>query len=220
MKARATKIIASASCLACLAGILAILPLSFSYPIIPYLKFDLAEIPVFLAFLLMGPEAGFIASTVYWAVLLIVGSYTPLGPTMRFAATTSTLLGLWLGFRALRTPRGGLILGSIAGCILRVLTMSLFNYVVLIYLFPDLLEFAAASVSAFLGVSFSSEISAFMMIAVFTAIFNILHVPLSIVPAYLIVRAVVNLGRGSPRIGEIWYAEVARAASKRPPPRS
>ncbi|HDD43216.1 MAG: hypothetical protein DRN61_03700 [Thaumarchaeota archaeon] len=220
MRAKPTKLIASASCLACLAAILAILPLSFSYPIIPYLKFDFAEIPVFLAFLLMGPEAGFISSIVYWLVLLLVGSYTPLGPTMKFAAVTSTLLGFWLGFKALKTPRGGLILGLILGCILRVLAMSLFNYVALICLFPELLDFAAASISAFLGISFSSRISAFTTVAAFTAIFNILHVPLSIAPAYFIVRSIVNLGRGSPRISEIWYAEVARAASRRPPPRS
>lgn len=220
MKARATKLIAPASCLACLAAILAILPLSFSYPIIPYLKFDFAEVPVFLAFLLMGPEAGFISSTIYWLVLLLVGSYTPLGPTMKFAATASTLLGLWLGFKALKTPRGSLILGSALGCILRVLVMSLLNYVVLIYLFPEFLDFVAASLSAFLGMSFSSRISAFMMVAAFTAIFNILHVPLSIAPAYLIVRSIVNLGKESPRIGKIWYAEIARAASRRSPPQS
>jgi len=220
VKPKPTKLIASASCLACLAAVLAILPLSFSYPIIPYLKFDFAEIPVFLAFLLMGPEAGFLASAVYWLVLLLVGSFTPLGPTMRFAATGSTLLGLWLGFKVLKAPRGGLVLGSVLGCILRVLTMSLFNYVVLIYLFPEFLDLAAASVSAFLGISFSSKISAFMTVAFFTAIFNILHVPLSIAPAYFMVGSIVNLGRGSPRIGEIWYAELVRAASRRPPPRS
>ena len=68
-----------------LAALLALLPLSFSYPIIPYLKFDIAEIPVVLAFFLLGPEAGLISSIVYWVILLLVGSYTPLGPTMKLS---------------------------------------------------------------------------------------------------------------------------------------
>ncbi len=220
MKPQLTKLIASASCLAGLAALLAILPLSFSYPIIPYLKFDLAEIPVFLAFLLMGPEAGAISSIVYWLVLLLVGSYTPLGPTMRFAATGSTLLGLWLGFKLLGSPRGGLVLGSLLGCLIRVVVMTSFNYLVLLYMFPDLFSFAAASISAFLRISFPSEAAAFTAVMIFTAVFNILHIPLSIVPAYLIIRSIAGIKGGRQRIGGIWYAEIVRAASRRSPQRS
>ena len=214
MKARLTKLIASSSSLACLAALLAILPLSFSYPVIPYLKFDLAEIPVVLALLLIGPEAGAVSSITYWLMLLLVGSFsplsfTPLGPTMKFAATGSTILGLWLGFKLLRSPRGGMILGFILSCLIRVAVMSIFNYFVLLYMLPELLGLAATSISVFLGVSFSSEAAAFMIIMLFTAIFNILHIPLSILPAYLIVKSIIGM-RGKRWITRIWYAEVVR----------
>ncbi|MEM1655899.1 MAG: ECF transporter S component [Nitrososphaerota archaeon] len=217
---RTIKQVAAASCLASLAALLAVLPLSFPFPIIPYLKFDLAEVPVFLAFLTLGPSAGVFSAAVYWLVLLFVGAFSPLGPTMKFAAVLSTLIGLWAGFK-LRPSRGmGFILGIIFGCIIRVILMSVFNYLVLVYMFPGFLEFAAASISAFLGLRIVDELAALPLIMIFTAIFNVLHVPLSIIPAYLVVKSLIKVGESRGGAYELWYARLARVASKRSPQRS
>jgi riboflavin transporter FmnP len=213
MNARAIKLVASASCLASLAALLAALPLSFPYPIIPYLKFDLAEIPVFLAFLLLGPWAGMLSSIVYWLILLLIGSFSPLGPTMKFAAVLSTLIGLWAGFRIRASPRTGLIIGGALGCVIRVAVMSAFNYIVLVYIFPGFLEFAAAGISAFLGLEISDALAALTMSMIFTAIFNVLHVPLSIIPAYLVVKSLMRAGWRI-EASELWYIRLARAASR------
>ncbi len=215
MEARTIKSAASASCLASLAALLTILPLSFPYPLIPYLKFDLAEIPVFLAFLLLGPEAGIFSSVVYWFILLLVGSFTPLGPTMKFAAVFSTLIGLWAGFKIRPSPRMGLILGSVLGCVIRVMVMSVLNYLVLLYILPGFLELAATSISAFLSLEISDNLAALTMSMIFTAIFNMLHIPLSILPAYLVVKSLTRVGAD-----EFWYVKLARAASKQAPQRS
>lgn len=214
-----TKLVASASCLAGLAALLAALPLSFPYPIIPYLRFDLAEIPVFLAFLLLGPWAGMFSSIVYWLILLLVGSFSPLGPTMKFAAVLSTLIGLWVGFKIRTSPRMGLIIGCALGCVIRVAVMNLFNYIISVYVFPGFLEFAAASISAFLGIEISDQLTALTMSIIFTSIFNVLHVPLSIIPAYLVVESLMRSGWRI-EAGELWYIRMARAASKRSPQRS
>jgi riboflavin transporter FmnP len=219
MNARAIKIVASASCLASLAALLAVLPLSFPYPVIPYLRFDLAEIPVFLAFLLLGPWAGMLSSLVYWLILLLVGSFSPLGPTMKFVAVLSTLAGLWAGFRIRGLPRTGLMIGGVLGCLIRVAVMSALNYIVLVYIFPGFLEFAAASISTFLGLEISDALAAMMMTMIFTAVFNMLHVPLSIVPAYFVVESLMRSGWRI-EASEFWYVRLARAASKQSPQRS
>ena len=224
MKEGLSLTVAYSGIMAGLAILLTILPLSFSYPIIPYLKFDLAEIPVILAFLLLGPKGGFtssiVYSVVYWLILLIVGSYTPLGPTMKFIAVVSMVTGLWLGFKILKNPRRGLVLGSFIGCLLRVLTMSTLNYLVLVFMFPEYLEIAAASISIALGLRFSEASMALIPIIVFTAIFNVLHTILSITPAYFLVKSIILVGRKSPIISGIWYARMVRAASRQAPRRS
>jgi riboflavin transporter FmnP len=219
MNVRAIKLVASASCLASLAALLAALPLSFPYPVIPYLRFDLAEIPVFLALLLLGPWAGMLSSIVYWLILLLVGSFSPLGPTMKFAAVLSTLIGLWAGFRIRASPRTGLLIGGVLGCAIRVAVMSAFNYIVLVYVFPGFLEFAAASISAFLGLEISDTLAALTMTIIFTAFFNILHVPLSIAPAYLVVKSLIRSGWRI-EASELWYARLVKAASRQLPQRS
>lgn len=217
---RAVKQAAAASCLASLAALLAILPLSFPYPVIPYLRFDLAEVPVFLAFLLLGPEASIFSSIIYWLILLLVGSFTPLGPTMKFVAVLSTLIGLWAGFRLRPSGEMGLALGGVLGCMIRIAVMSVFNYFVLVYMFPGFLELAAASISAFLGLRISDNLVALTMSMIFTAIFNALHTPLSIIPAYLVVKSLIRAGGSRVGAYELWYARLVRVASKRSPQRS
>ncbi|MDW8021315.1 MAG: hypothetical protein RMI78_01625 [Nitrososphaerota archaeon] len=213
--------ISSAMFLGALAALFATLPIYFHYPIIPYLRFEAAEIPVVLSFLILGPEAAFLSSVIYWVILLLVGEFTPIGPIMKFTALSTMILGLWLGFRICRSPRVCLIAGSCLGCLFRVLAMSAFNYVILMMMFPQFLEFAAASISAVLGAEFLSHIPAIAAVMVFTAIFNVLHVILSMVPAYLLVKYMVRIkGGGLPIIGKAWYFEMAKAVSKQSPQRS
>jgi len=217
---RASLLISSSAFIGALAALLAVLPLYLYYPIIPYLRFEAAEIPVILGFLILGPKAGILSSIIYWIVLLLVGEYSPLGPTMKFVAVATTLLGLWLGFRIWKPSRLSLFIGSCLGCLFRVASMSLFNYVVIAFMFPEFLEIAAATISAILGMKLSSDIAAFAAILGFTAIFNIIHTAVSIVPAYLLMKSIISFGRGAVEARRIWYVEAVKAASKQSPQRS
>ena len=87
---------------ACVGGILAALSvvmtmakLAFPFPVLPYLKFELAEIPVVIAAASLPPRVSLYASLAYWFVLLLVGEWTPIGPTMKFLAVISTVAGSW-----------------------------------------------------------------------------------------------------------------------------
>ena len=185
---------ASSTVFGALAAVLAVLPLSFPFPIIPYLKFDLAEIPVVVAFLGFGPLPGAISALTYWGVLTLVGEFTPLGPAMKFLAVGAMLLGFWTGLKASRDHRLCLALGFAFGSLLRVLATTAANYVVLLILFPEFLDMACHFVSAVLGVNLGSAASAFLVVLGFTAVFNVLHVILSLVPSIFLMNCMVRDG--------------------------
>ncbi len=164
------------------------------FPILPYLKFELAELPVFIAFLALGPRVGLASALIYWMVLTPIGEFTPLGPAMKFTAVTSTLIGMWLGLRIqqLMGLRGGgigaLIVCGVFGAIIRVLVMTFFNYLVLAVLLPEWLVFANALLNR-AGFHVSTAWEALLLVLSFTAVFNVLHTLLSLVPSYIIVGA-------------------------------
>ncbi|MEM2211162.1 MAG: hypothetical protein QW372_07270 [Nitrososphaerales archaeon] len=183
-----------------LAAIMAILPLSFPFPLIPYLKFDLAELPVIIAFLLYGPIPGLTSSIVYWLILNIVGSFAPIGPLMKFAAVISTIIGMWIGIKMYNKFTSTMKMITFLTLILsmsivvRVLITTLANYIVIWILFPTFLEYAAKSLSGFLKVTFSTNFDKLILTLIITAIYNVIHVLLSIIPSYGIVAHILNRG--------------------------
>ncbi len=202
--------IASSAVFGALASVLAALPLSFPFPVIPYLKFDVAEIPVFLAFLGFGPIPGFISALTYWGILNLVGEFVPIGPAMKFLAVVSTLTGIWAGLRLSRSYRLGVPLCFTLGITLRVLVMTLANYVVLVILFPEFLEFAAYMVSHSLGVQLEAGLSALILVLVFTAIYNALHVFLSLVPSIFLLNFMIRDGLFLSFARPWFYARIKR----------
>ncbi|MCX8189363.1 MAG: hypothetical protein N3F64_06595 [Nitrososphaeria archaeon] len=177
-----------------LAVVIRIMGIKFPFPPIPYLTFEFAEIPIILGFLFYGPIVGLISIFSYWLILNVVGSFVPIGPAMAFAASLSTVCGIWLGIRTARkfTNSKDLIIfsGFVVGAILRVAVMSLFNYIILCILIPAFFDMASKSLSLFLGVSFSSQVDALILIFLFTAIFNVFQTAIIFVPSIPIVKIV------------------------------
>ncbi len=186
--------IASSAVFGALASVLAALPLSFPFPVIPYLKFDIAEIPVFIAFLGFGPIPGLVSAITYWGILNLVGEFVPVGPAMKFLAVISTLTGIWAGLKLSRSYRIGIPLCFTLGIAVRVLVMSLANYVVLVILFPEFLKFAAYLVSHSLGMQLEPGLSALMLVLIFTSIYNVLHVFLSLIPSIFLLNFMIRDG--------------------------
>ena len=203
MHHRLSLLISATSIFGALASILAILPLSIPYPPIPYLKFDLAEIPVMVALLCFGPIPGIGSALIYWAILLLRGEFSPIGPSMKFLAVFSMLIGLWIGVKVFRGPRFTLHLSFLLGAFLRVLSMSAMNYLVAYLLFPNFMSLAARTISLALGINFSGELSCLIMVLAFTAIFNLIHSILSIAPSILIVKYISS--RELPHLKTTWY---------------
>ena len=196
MFGRRSVMVAGTAVFSALSVMLTIAKLEVPFPFLPYLKFDFAEIPVTIAFLVLGPIPGFLSSIIYWLVLTARAGYI-LGPAMKFAAVASMFVGFLAGAllyrRTARSHHSHKLLmasGFLSGVIVRVVVMSIFNIAVLWFIAPSYLEFAAYVLSRIGVLTAPSPPEAVLALTLgFTALYNAIHVIVSIAPAYMIVRA-------------------------------
>jgi len=169
------------------------------FPILPYLKFDFAEIPVMLALFLGGFGVGFSASVIHWIVLTIARGWF-LGPLMKFLAVAPMVIGSWFGIRLVkdRSIWKTLAMALILGIIFRVIAGSITNIVVLLWVAPDYLKFSTSLLKT-IGFNISSETEALTLTLWFTAIFNTIHVLLSSILAYIIFKATIKILPSTPK---------------------
>jgi len=199
---RATVTLAGGCVFAALAAVLTLARAAVQYPPIPYLQIDFAEIPIMMSFFLFGPVAAVITEVIHWLFLNATGSDVPLGPAIKIVAVLSTLLGFWLGSLAYRRlGRGGSVvaLSMMFGVatLLRVVTMTVANYVVLLYIGPvffgiNYMAFAETVLQSALHWEFSSDAAALFWVLVFTALYNAINLLAGAIPAGLIVPPVAR----------------------------
>lgn len=185
---RVSLLIAISTVFGALSGVLAMMPLSFSFPLIPYLKFDIAEIPVVTAFLGFGPFPGFISALTYWLVLNIFGEWSPIGPAMKFIAVASMLAGLWVSYKLVSRFRTPWFMVFLFSSLTRILATSISNYVLLALTAPFFLEYAVGFLSLALGMEIEAGVGGLLIVLFFTAIYNTLHVVLSLFPSIMLVK--------------------------------
>ncbi|MCF8884500.1 MAG: hypothetical protein L4877_01735 [Aigarchaeota archaeon] len=191
---RNTVIISVSTIFGALSAVLAMLPLSFPFPLVPYLKFDIAEMPVYVAFLSFGPIPGFTSALTYWFVLNMFGEWAPIGPLMKFIAVASTLSGFMLGSRILSKKFSMYLQVFFYGVLVRVLATSIANYVLLAFIMPFFFEYASKVVSTALGISLGTGFNAWFLILFLTAVFNILHVIYIMIPSLIVIKSFSRQG--------------------------
>ncbi|MGA1974506.1 MAG: hypothetical protein ABSG92_02630 [Conexivisphaerales archaeon] len=154
--------------------------LVLSFPLVPYLQFDLGEIAILLAFFIFGPAPALTASVVEFITLMLIGANVPVGPVLKLVAIVSSLAGIWLGMALASRSRHATVgraagFGTTLGLISRAILMTLANYVViiLIYTVPGIVAFVSASF-ALIGVTLTDS-NALALVLGFTAIFNVLQ---------------------------------------------
>jgi riboflavin transporter FmnP len=184
IKSKSSKIVIPAI-FASMSVFMTITNLVFPFPILPYLRFELAEIPVIMVFLMMGPIPGLTSSVIYWGILNVVGEWVP------------TILGLWFGFylykKVFNKSNNKIVPHSLSisfAILFRIISTSLLNYILLWHLFPFFLDVAIGSLTATVGFKNTTPIIALYVTLFFTAIFNIIHIVISIVPSYAIIRSI------------------------------
>jgi riboflavin transporter FmnP len=152
-----------------LAIVFSILRLEASFPLLPWLKFDLAEIPSMLAYFTCGLGYGILAEAIHYLGLVARGSNF-LDAFMKFLAVASMMVGYSLFTRT--------IYKAVSGIVVRVVVMSIMNYVYFYFLDPNFLSYAlkfAGSIELLYG---------------YTAVFNIIHGALTIGVSLLLVREI------------------------------
>lgn len=181
-----TRSIALSTVFSALSVMLTIINITIPFPLLPYLKFDFSEIPVTIAFFLVGPQYAILSTAIYWIVLTIREGDI-LGPAMKGVAVTSMIIGLWAGAKITKGKelRQMVTSGMLIGIILRVITMSVFNYFALTVIAPFWLDFAIGFITA-LGLPTTSSTQTILWVLLLTGIYNLLHTVLSMIPSVLI----------------------------------
>lgn len=183
--------------------------LTIPFPPLPYLKFDLSEVPVTVALMLMGPVYGFLSSVIYWIVLTMRAGDV-LGPAMKFAAVASMIVGFWVASAIYRrvvkkkSIVSMMVSGFLLGSLFRIIVMSAFNYLVLLYIAPYWVDFIAP-ILASIGLPAETTMDVVIWSLLLTAVYNAIHSAISVFPAYLLMKA--SLERVPGIIGGAWIRE-------------
>ena len=192
------------------------------FPLLPFLKFDPAELFSVLAFLIFGPIPAVITAIVHWLFLTATGVDTPLGPAVKFASVLSTLFGLWIGsavYRRLGVGRYhnyhnstvlGLMLSFAMLC--RTLILLVVNFFVFTYIGPvvfgiDYLGFSQSYLQGTLHMQFAGPWQVLGIMLFFTSIFNALHAVFSVTVPFVVMTPlsskVPQLASGHPWISRL-----------------
>lgn len=195
-----TVVVAGAATFGALAALISLLAppvIQPSFPILLYLKFDIAEIVDVTAFLIFGPMAGLVTATVHATILTAApGGSGPFGASLKFLAVLSTYAGLILASRLGKhklLTTGSIM--TIGGVLTRVVVMTLVNYLYLIVLAQVLFGqnytyFAQLTLNA-AGISLTGT-GFVVYILGLTALFNAIHAVFTIIVSLVLVNAILT----------------------------
>lgn len=100
------------------------------FPMAPYLEYDPADVPIFIATFLFGPMSGLILTFIVCLIqgLTVSAQSGVIGITMHFVATGSFVLVAGLIYKY-KSNAKGLIIGSICGVLVMTMMMVLWNLI-------------------------------------------------------------------------------------------
>ncbi len=167
-----------------------------SFPILFYLKFDLAEIVDMIAFFVFGPIAGVLTATVHFVILSFAPGGTGLfGASLKYLAVLSTYAGILLVSRVGKfTLRRAGVSMTFAGLSVRVVLMTLANYIYLIFLAKLLFNIDYEGFAKFVLASAGVNLAGAQFVAYIlglTAIFNAVHAIFSVAVSLVIVSTLL-----------------------------
>ncbi len=188
-----------------------------SYPLLPYLKFDPAEIIVVLALFLFGPAVAFPLAALHFILLHFPSTQFPIiGPGMKFLAVITTLVGSYLAFKLSKSNslKIRLVYAIGASLILRTVVMTLANYAVLTTIFAPFLDGLFKTIPQITGLTASDFTGKLTLILILTAFYNVVHVFITILPAFW-VAMLPTLPKLISPISNHWLISLLRSGEKR-----
>jgi len=126
------------------------------------------------------------------------------------AAFASKIVGFWVASavyrRVVKRKRlaSMMVVGFLMGSLFRVIVMSVFNYLVLLYIPPYCVDFIAPLLTS-IGLPTETILDVVAWSLLLTAVYNVIHSAISVFPAYLLTKA--SLERVPDIIGGAWIRE-------------
>ncbi|MEM0443926.1 MAG: hypothetical protein QXJ73_07195 [Candidatus Caldarchaeum sp.] len=173
------KKIAGASSFAALAYVMGLAPASIPFPLLPFLRFDLAEIPDLLSFIIFGWKYGLMTAFAHWYGLLVtaqgVFAPPPVPQLMKLTAVLATFLGVYLGTRiSKRFGKAQTASATAMAVLTRAGVMAPITFAVYYLLFPTIYLPFGKRVLSTAGYVVDSDLAVATLITGFTAAFNAL----------------------------------------------
>lgn len=172
-----------------IAAAISLLKVEIPFPILVWLKFDFAEIPDLIAYLLGGPWVGIATAFVHMLLLNIAAMHPIVGPAMKFLAVVSMIMGISV-LRTLR-PNPGMWSSLAMAAVFRVIIMTLANIVCFYMFLPEVLKALPGILRPFFGEIGSVEAALIIALGL-TGIYNALHTVLTVVISYKVFDAAVR----------------------------
>lgn len=182
-----------------MAAVISLLKIEIPFPILVWLKFDFAEIPDLIAYLLGGLWVGVVTAFVHMLLLNIAAMHPVIGPVMKFLAVISMMVGISAWRKLKHNP--GMLSSLAVAAVFRVVIMTFANIVCFYVFLPEVLKAMPEILRPFFGEIGSVE-AAFMIALGLTGIYNALHTVLTIVISYKVFDVAVRyirLPMASPR---------------------
>jgi len=149
-------------------GALTEMHVMFPFPLLPFLEFDMAEIPDMIAFLILGPEAGILVATIHCILLYTLGAFTIFSPLMKFFAEGSMFAGILLAKRY--TKRASVLAAtSITARVVIMFFVTLMLYYVIM---PDIYMPTAKLAMGILHISYLPPLYIAFLLVGLTSMFN------------------------------------------------
>jgi|GEM_PF-2708893 riboflavin transporter FmnP len=179
--------------LAALAAMLSYMHVSAPFPLMPFLQYDAAEVPDLLSFFLLGPSGAMAVTTIHWMALNLHSSFDPvIGPTMKFMAVFSNILGLYVATLLLpKRPslRRSLATLLVASSAIRATLMLAPTFALYYFISPNLYLPFAVDALAKVGIVVDGALAGAVMVTVVTAIFNVTQGAVSVMVTWMAYRS-------------------------------
>jgi len=169
-----------------LAALISILKFEIPMPILFWLKFDFAEIPDMIAYLLGGFEVGIITTFIHMLLLNISATHPIIGPMAKFSAVISMMIGISILRRIKSNP--GLISSITTAMVFRVVIMTFVNIIIFYVFLPGVLLAMPKILEPFFG-NLGSVEAALLVALALTGVYNAIHTGLTLSLAYNLYEA-------------------------------
>jgi riboflavin transporter len=191
------------------------------FPILFYLKFDVAEVIDVSSFMMFGPTAGLLTAGIHAVILGAVaggaGSGPFFGPSLKFIGVVTTYVGLMAASKLGKHRLLGTSLNMAGmGIVARVSLTTVANYFYIIFLSQVVFGINYVGFAQFVlseaGINLAGA-GLIEYVLGLTAIYNLIHVVFSVLVSLLVVNALLSR---APNLlqGGAWITKVLSPASK------